>query len=71
MLSTSVLADLYTFVINVPRVLVGDEERRINEITDFMKRAPCHHRIEAPSTPTEPDHWELGLSRLGTETILH
>lgn len=70
-LTTSVVADLYTFVINVPRALVGDEEQRINEIADFMKRAPCHHRIDAPSIPTAPDHWELGLSRLGTETILH
>ncbi len=70
-LSSSLLSNLYTLVINVPRALVGDEERRINEIADFMKRAPCHHRIDAPSIPTTPDHWELGLSRLGTETILH
>lgn len=70
-LSSSLLSNLYTFCINVPRALVGDEERRINEIADFMKRAPCHHKILAPSIPTDPDHWELGLSRLGTETILH
>lgn len=70
-LTSSALADVYTFWIHVPRVLVGDEERRINEIADFMKRAPCHHVILAPSVPAAPDHWELGLSRLGTETILH
>lgn len=70
-LTSSELADLYTFIVNVPTVITTDEAKRMNQIIDFMKRAPCHWRIEAPSEPTVVDHWQIGLSRIGVDTILH
>jgi phage tail-like protein len=70
-LGTAVVANLYTFVVNVPETLTAEEEARMDAIIDFMKRAPCHWRIEAPSTVTAPDHWALGYSRLGVSTIIH
>lgn len=70
-LVSSALADLYTFIVNVPSQLTETEETRMNQIIDFMKRAPCHWRIEAPSAPVTVDHWQIGYSRLGTESILH
>lgn len=70
-LSTSALADLYTFVVHVPTVPTAEQLVRINGLVDYMKRAPCHWRVVSPSSPVAPDHWVLGLSKLGTETILH
>lgn len=70
-LVSSQLSDLYTFIVNVPQTLTPEQESRMNSIIDFMKRAPCHWRIEAPSAPVVVDHWQIGLSRLGTESILH
>ena len=70
-LGTSSLRDKLTMLISVPRVLTSEEERRMEELVSFMKRGETHHRIEAPSAPVVPDHWELGRSRLGIESVLH
>lgn len=70
-LSTGDLATIYTFIVNSPRALTDEELSRMDRIVAYMKRAPCHHRIEAPSTPVAPDHWALGLSGLGVDSILH
>lgn len=70
-LSSSELADIYTFIIVSPVVLTQDQIDKINAITRFMRRAPCHWRIESPTVVATPDHWALGYSDLGIETILH
>lgn len=70
-LSTSVIADLYTFVVNVPVQLSTEQTSKMNRIIAFMRRAPCHWRIAAPTTTTSPDHWAMGFSKLGTESFLH
>jgi len=70
-LSSSDLGNLLTFCIVSPRALTDDERTSITKIAAYMKRGECHFKISEPSLPVVPDHWELGLSRLGLNTILH
>jgi phage tail-like protein len=70
-LASGALADFYTFIVHVSQTIDDETEARIDEIVAFMRRAPCHWRIEAPSMIDDPDHWQLGFSRLGVTTELH
>lgn len=68
--STSYLR--FSFVVNAPVVLTDDQRDKISKIVRYMKTGWTHFiRLVEPEAPTVVDHWELGLSELGTETILH
>ncbi|KKN87407.1 hypothetical protein LCGC14_0258620 [marine sediment metagenome] len=64
-------ADLYTFVIQSLTDLTTEERRFIGLIADATKPAHEHYLIQDPSDAVTWDHWQLGFSVLGTETILH
>lgn len=65
-------ADLYTFQIIVPQFLSDEQRARIDAIADYMKVGHEHHVIVEPTPPGGPvSHWQLGYSRLGTESLLH
>lgn len=72
-LGTEDIATLYSFDVISPVSLTDEQRARIRYVVAFMRRAPCHlRRIVEPTAPPEsPDHWELGLSHFGTETLLH
>lgn len=59
-------AEWYTFEIIPPRVLTPEEEAAVSRCADFMKPAHTHYRILPPA-----DHWELGVSELSINTVLH
>jgi phage tail-like protein len=63
---------LYSFVIDSPVALTPEQYERIVFIANYMK--PAHtHLIEVvePGATVDPDHVELGLSRLGVNWDLH
>jgi phage tail-like protein len=70
-LGSTALADLLTFCVIVPRTLTEDEEAKMAKIVAYMMRGECHFKIVAPSLPTVIDHWQLGVSQLGLNTIMH
>lgn len=70
-LNTGVQRLLYSFQIISPIILTDDERDRILKIGIYMKVAHEHLvRIVEPFTEFV-DHWELGLSMLGEDTLLH
>lgn len=62
-----------TFLVNVPVALTSEQRARLLAIVRYMKPVNTHlGAILEPEPPDQtPDHWELGRSLLGTETILH
>lgn len=71
-LGSSSLRDRLSFYIVSPISLTQTQRDQITSIVNYMKDARTHFLgIQEPTLPTVPDHWELGLSELGTETILH
>jgi phage tail-like protein len=70
---SSELRDRLSFWVDSPIELTAEQRRRITKIADYMKRAETHLLgiLEPEAAPTEPDHWELGLSELGVTTSLH
>jgi phage tail-like protein len=64
-------AELYTFWLNVDRVLTDQERRDLATLVDYMKPAHTHYRIIEPTDPEFVDHVELGLSELGFNFDLH
>jgi phage tail-like protein len=62
---------LYTFVIQSLTDLTTEERRWIGLIADTTKVAHEHYVIKDPGDAITWDHWELGYSKLGLETILH
>lgn len=65
-------ATLYSFDIDSAIVLTDEQREQITKIANYMKPAHTHLRnILEPSPPIVLDHWELGLSELGEESILH
>lgn len=62
----------YSFVVISPRALTAEERVLIRGVVDTFKPSHTHLiEIREPVQVVEPDHWELGRSRLGIETILH
>lgn len=62
----------YAFEIAVPRALTDDERTAIQTLTKGAKPAHTHlTAIVEPAPPPIIDHWELGMSELGTQSILH
>ena len=71
-LGTNVQALIYSFEIESPIALTDDERDKISQIANYMKPAHTHLiRIIEPTVSPTADHWELGLSEIGVETILH
>lgn len=70
-LGSSVQSDLYTFEVIVEVFLTDTERKNLTAIVDYMKVAHEHWRLLEPEVPTVIDHWQLGFSRLDSETILH
>lgn len=71
-LGSSAQSDLYTFEVLVPQFLTTAERTRLNAIVDYMKTSHEHHVIREPTPPAGAvDHWQLGYSHLGVETLLH
>jgi phage tail-like protein len=71
-LSTSDLGSRLSFYVVSPVVLTDAQRAQITSIVRYMKDARTHFLgIIEPTLPDVPDHWELGLSELGTETLLH
>ena len=64
-------AELYTFWLNVDRVLTDQERRDLEALVDYMKPAHTHYHIIEPTDPEFVDHVELGLSELGFNFDLH
>lgn len=63
---------LYSFRIIAPYALTAEQRERIVTIANYMKVAHEHLiELKEPEVPVEFDHWELGFSLLGEETILH
>lgn len=70
-LGSSTQADLYTFEVRCERVLTAQERHALDLVVDYMKVAHEHHRIVEPTEIVVLDHWQLGFSHLGSETLLH
>ena len=63
--------DLYTFWVIIPEQLDAATRVAVNRIVDIMKVAHERHILIEPQDVFVPDHWALGYSALGTQTILH
>ena len=62
---------LYTFDIEVTRVLSPEERHQVQRIACWMKPAHTHFGVlREPQPPAFNDHWQLGVSRLSETTIL-
>lgn len=63
---------LYAFDVSTNLVLTDEIRTRLRILVNYMKPAHTHFvNIVEPIPPSLPDHWELGVSLLGTETDLH
>ncbi len=64
--------DRFSFDIIVARVLTQFERDSIRTIVDYMKPAHTHFvNLIEPGDVGFVDHWEIGVSELGTESELH
>jgi phage tail-like protein len=72
-LGSNVPRDLYKLYVVSPVVLTAAQVTAIEAIVAYMRRAPTHLAgiIEPTPPPPTPDHWELGLSDLDTQALLH
>lgn len=62
----------YSFQVEVDRVLTDDEKEIVTEIIKLVKPVHTHFvGFIEPDTAPAPDHWELGLSLLEDESVLH
>ena len=62
----------YAFDVHVGVVLTETQRRQIRAIVHYVRPAHTHFiRLVEPTTPPTYDHWELGISELGTTTLLH
>jgi len=64
---------IYSFKLISPIFLTDEQKANIEEICEYMKPAHTHCLgVEEPDIPQPPpDHWELGVSLLSLETLLH
>ncbi|MGO8999526.1 MAG: phage tail protein [Polyangiaceae bacterium] len=62
----------YAFEVVVSRILTDDETAALSAIVRYAKPAHTHlTAIRMPEPPPAVDHWEIGMSELGTQSILH
>ena len=73
LLGSSAIRDLYTFYVVSPVSLTAAQVTAIETLVAIMRRAPCHLGgiLQPAAPPITPNGWELGLSKLGTQTTLH
>jgi phage tail-like protein len=63
---------LYAFNVVANRALGPQERGQLRTIVNYLKPGHTHFiDLIEPSVPVEADHWELGESLLGDETLLH
>jgi len=62
----------YAFDVKVGVPLSEEQRRQIRAIVDYLKPAHTHFiDLIEPVPPPTFDHWELGISELGAESVLH
>ncbi len=62
----------YAFDVKVARVLAQKERKLLRAIVDYLKPAHTHFvNLIEPLPITVADHWELGVSDMETESVLH
>jgi phage tail-like protein len=62
----------YAFDVKVGRALTTKERKHLRAIVNYMKPAHTHFvNLLEPSIITVADHWELGVSEMETESVLH
>ncbi len=62
----------YAFDVKVGRVLTATVRKHLRAIVNYMKPAHTHFvNLIEPLPPIVPDHWELGLSELALDAVLH
>jgi hypothetical protein len=60
------------FNVIASRALTSAERQQLRAIVNYLKPAHTHFiDLIEPGVLVEADHWELGVSELGTETLLH
>lgn len=61
----------YAFDVVAPVVLADTERRQLRAIVDYLRPAQTHFvDLIEPSAPAPVDHWELGMSDLGDNSVL-
>jgi hypothetical protein len=73
LLSTADLHTRLSFKIVSPVVLDATQRDTMIKIAEYMKDARTHliQPIEEPEALIVTDHWTIGVSLLGTESLLH
>lgn len=74
LLSTGDTRTRLSFQIESPVNLTDDQREKIIKIANYMKDARTHliePILEPTVVPANPNHWEIGLSELGSTTLLH
>jgi phage tail-like protein len=62
----------YAFNVVVARILTPTARKHLRAIVEYLKPAHTHFvDLVEPFPPVVPDHWEIGVSELGTESSLH
>jgi phage tail-like protein len=62
----------YAFRVVVARVLAARERKQLRALVEHLKPAHTHFvDLVEPLPSVAPEHWELGFSDLGVDTLLH
>lgn len=62
----------YAFDVMVGRVLTPSDRKQLRAIVEYLKPAHTHFvNLVEPLPPPSYDHWELGVSEIGSTTVLH
>ena len=62
----------YAFDVKVGRALTTKERKHLRAIVNYLKPAHTHFvNLIEPIAATVADHWELGVSEMETESVLH
>ncbi len=71
-LGPGIIALLYAFQIDSPVVFTTSQRDQVIKIATFMKPVNTHlKQIIEPTGAVIINHWELGFSELGEDTLLH
>lgn len=70
-LGPSIQRNLYSFDVIVNTELTDAQRNKLARLIDYEKVAHEHAYIVEPTDPEFIDHWSLGLSYLGLNTLLH
>lgn len=63
--------NLYSFDVIVNTSLTDAQRNKLERLIDYIKVGHEHAYIVEPTDPEFIDHWSLGLSYLGLNTLLH